>query len=231
MIKMKKVNAKTIVELLKSLHIITEIQHNGSSLFMSCLLRPYELDKLKKIDATMNPSPLLFTFNPSGYQPVGLFHALLGFLLTLQKKFSLHEQRYRNRVTLFFGDVNVEIFSTPSNLEIRVTKADKEKCLEVKKLLSDQIHAIMKEMQHMKSNELGIAFYCPKSLTSGPSSSPHIAKYEMLAAEVSPRAILRCYEDKCEDHLLPIELEDKHNIWFEVCNNQSCVSLSYTLIL
>ena len=193
---------------------------------MSCLLYPDPLlDELKGLDklTSMNPSPLLFTFK-SGHQPVGLFHALLNSLLA---KFSLDEERYRNRVTLFFGSMNVEILSTPSNLEIRVTEADKEKCLEVKKLLWDQIHVIIAEVLSMKGVIVGLGLYCLKSVAGchqslSSSCEVHVATNYKPNACGGLAPVFRC---KHKSHH-PMVLEESHKIWFEVnfMSNVICYS-------
>ena len=232
----KPVNSEMIVALLKHVHIITELP-NGN-LFMSCLLHPFHLDELKKLDklSEMNPAPLLFTFD-SGYQPVGLFHALMASLLLKYKdRFTLYEERYRNKIDVLYNEAFFTILSNASMLEIQISKADKAKCLEVKKLLWDQVHDIIKEMPHMKNIKVCLGFYCPKSFTaSHPSAkipslesdknplgkspqteSPlHIAIMLPGQSGTDPTQVnFRC-KKKC-DNLHPMTLEDKHKIWFEV---------------
>ena len=203
--KTGKIDTRKIVALLKHLHVITEIHNGNIRLFMSCLLRCYPTAKLgigKGQLSAMNPAPLLFTFS-TGYQPIGLFHVLLSRLLC--KKFFLHEERFRNRVVLFYEGVKVEIISAPSNLEIRMKKG--MMCKEVLDLLDGEIRAIIKEMPHMRNIECYISFPCPLSLQHS-SESVHLAKLVMS----SSKAFLCCSE--CVE---PMELEGRHKIWFEVC--------------
>ena len=203
--KTRKIDTRKIVALLKYLHVITEIHNGDIRLFMSCLLRCYPTAKLgigKGQLSAMNPAPLLFTFS-TGYQPIGLFHILLSRLLC--KKFFLHEERFRNRVVLFYRGVKVEIISTPSNLEIRMKEG--MMCKEVLDLLHGEIKTIMKEMPHMKNIDCYIAFPCPLSLQHS-SESVHLAKLKISSSE----SFLCCSE--CVE---PIELDRRHKIWFEVC--------------
>ena len=208
--KAKKLGTRKIVELLKHLHLITEIHNGGVRLFMSCLLHPYPSQKLnisKEELSSKNPAPLFFSFS-TGYQPISLFHVLLSHLLS--KIFLLHEKRYKNRVLLYYRTVKVEIISTSSNLEIRMNKV--EMCKEVLDLLKTEIGEIMEEIPHMKHMDFYISFYCPMSLLhSSASDSVHLAKLQQDQMPFS-EFFLCCSE--CESSM---KLEMKHKIWFEVC--------------
>ena len=66
---------------------------------------------------------------------------------------------YRNRVILYYEDVDVEIISRPSHLEIQMSKATK--CKEVLELLRGEITATMNELPHMRSLHINFTFHCP----------------------------------------------------------------------
>ena len=121
--KTKGISAEKIVEMLKHMNIISEIHTKRDiRLFMSILLHPFpEFAVIMKAEhiVSLNPSPLVFTFHSSRYQPIGLYHILLAQLL--RKNFFLDDKRYRNRVILVHEGKKIEILSTPSYLEIRVT--------------------------------------------------------------------------------------------------------------
>ena len=216
--KTKQIDTRKIVELLKHLHVISEIKNGDIRLFMSCLLRPYPLDKLEMSNQellSMTPAPIIITFSPTGYQPISLFHVLLSRLLC--KKLLLDETRYRNRVILYYEDVDVEIISRPSHLEIRMSKATK--CKEVLELLNEQITSIMNELPHMRSLRINFAFHCPKALmhSNDSSVSIHLVKFEQTKVS----RILRCCE--CGGPRI-LDLEMKHKIWFEVCTLVKCIT-------
>ena len=149
--KAKGISAEKVVEMLKHMNIISEIHiKRDIRLFMSILLHPFpEFANIMKAEhiVSLNPSPLVFTFNPSRYQPIGLYHILLAQLL--RKDFFLDDQRYRNRVILVHEGKKIEILSTPSNLEIRVTNGDRASCVAVRKLIQNEIEAIISTTPHM----------------------------------------------------------------------------------
>ena len=176
-----KIGTDKVVEMLKHLNIISEIRNGDVRLFMSCLLHPFpEFADIMKAEyiLSLNPSPLVFTFHPSRYQPVGLFHILLAQLLC--KDFQLVDQRYRNRVILFHAKNKVEILSTPSHLEIRVTNSNRASCVAVRNLLQNEIEGIIHTTPHMSGVTVKTAFYCTHSLANSPNTAvPHLMQYSV----------------------------------------------------
>ena len=95
--KTKGIRAEKVVEVLKHMNIISEIHNGDIRLFMSILLHPFpEFGNIMKAEyiVSLNPSPLVITFHPSRYQPVGLYHILLAQLL--RRGLLLDDERYRN---------------------------------------------------------------------------------------------------------------------------------------
>ena len=141
----------------------------------------------------------------------------------LRKDFYLHDQRYRNRVILFHAKKKVEILSTPSHLEIRVANGDRASCVAIRNLLQSEIEAIIHTTPHMSSVTVKTAFYCTRSLANSPDTAvPHLVQYPVHCSHHSTgNTTSTCtWCNECED---VIELENKHQIWFEASEYYYCL--------
>ena len=121
-------------------------------------------------------------------------------------------------VILVYEGKKIEILSTPSNLEIRVTNGDRASCVAVRKLLQNEIESIINTTPHM-SDVVNTAFYCTRSLDNRPDIKPHLVEYPhkpLQQSIVNPLAVTWC--NTCKETMC---LEEKHKIWFEVFNYYS----------
>ena len=208
--------------MLKHMNIISEIHTKRDiRLFMSILLHPFpEFANIMKAEhiVSLNPSPLVFTFHPSRYQPIGLYHILLAQLLR-GNKVLLHDQRYRNRVILFHKNKQFEILSTPSYLEIRVDKDAIALCVAIRELIQNEIETIISTTPHMSGISANTAFYCTRSLDNRPDTTPHLVEYPSRCQQYST------VDTVCNVCPCTMGLEDKHRIWFEVSYIFVCITL------
>ena len=203
-----------IVELLKHYNIISEIHNGDIRLFMSCLLRPYEDEDCTDV-LSINPAPLLFTFHPSGYLPVGLFHILTSRLLNSQE-FDLDENRFKNRIGFIYGNAKVEILSNVYYLEARIVSVSApERYIMLRELLETEITSILACTPHMMQTKMNLSFYCPDSMKTTGSIHIAICKNSSVVnpKKESPK-ILSC--SKCSTMAKIIQLHDKHKVWFQV---------------
>ncbi len=131
----QEIRTKAIITLLKHYNIVSEITSNEGNnrsssssvtnsvtrndeerpLFMPCLLLPYPepQDQSGTPQTTtvekFQPAPLLFTFQPYGYPPMGLFYMLIAKLVNKSSKFRLKKERYRNKISFTYGRVQVQL--------------------------------------------------------------------------------------------------------------------------
>ena len=207
----QRIPTTAIIDLLKYHNIVTEIGNGDKRLFMTCLLRPCPPEESAKASPA-DPTSLLFTFRPHGYQPICLFHVLTSKLLQ-SKKFRLDPIRYRNKISFRYSNIHVELLSKVAFLEVRVNTRNPKKCVCLQELLQKELDAIIDEIPHMKGTQVKPAFYCPASI-HGSSESPHIAMVEendeVEECDDPPR-IIWCYT--CNKQL---EVEAHHLMWFKV---------------
>ena len=207
----QRIPTSAIIDLLKYHNIVTEIGNGDKRLFMTCLLRPCPPEESAKASRA-DPTSLLFTFRPHGYQPICLFHVLTSKLLQ-SKKFRLDPIRYRNKISFRYSNIHVELLSKVAFLEVRVNTRNPKKCVCLQELLQKELDAIIDEIPHMKGTQVKPAFYCPASI-HGSSESPHIAMVEendeVEECDDPPR-IIWCYT--CNKQL---EVEAHHLMWFKV---------------
>ena len=202
---LQRIPTSAIIDLLKYHNIVTEIGNGDKRLFMSCLLRPCPPEESAEA-SRVDPTSLLFTFRPHGYQPICLFHVLTSKLLQ-SKKFKLNPIRYRNKISFRYSNIHVELLSKVAFLEVRVNTRNKAKCVLLQELLQQKLNAIIDEIPHMKDTEVEPAFFCPASI-HGSSETSHIAVVEECD---DPSRIIWCY--KCNKQL---EVEAHHEMWFKV---------------
>ena len=199
-----------IVDLLQYHNIVTEVGNVDRRLFMSFLLRPYTADSTEdKISSTQEEvAPLLFTFHPHGYQPIGLFHVLTSKLLQ-SKVFFLDMPRFRNKIMFIFGEAMVEVRSLASHLQVKVEHCSPKQCVHLRKCLQETLDSIMADVPHMKNIQVDVSFSCPKA----PTDYSHIAtlnKVEPLFND-EESLLLHCSKSHGSMHL-----ESCHRIWFNV---------------
>ena len=123
----QRIPTSAIIDLLKYHNIVTEIGNGDKRLFMTCLLRPCPPEESAKASRA-DPTSLLFTFRPHGYQPICLFHVLTSKLLQ-SKKFRLDPIRYRNKISFRYSNIHVELLSKVAFLEVRVNTRNPKKCV------------------------------------------------------------------------------------------------------
>ena len=208
---LQRIPTRAIIDLLKYHNIVTEIGNGDKRLFMSCLLRPCPPEESAEASC-VDPTSLLFTFRPHGYQPISLFHVLTSKLLQ-SKKFKLDPIRYRNKISFRYSNIHVKLLSKVAFLEIRVDTPNPKKCVRLQELLQQELNAIIDKIPHMQDTKVKPAFFCPASI-HGSSESPHIAMVEEndeVEESDDPPRIIWCY--KCNKQL---EVEAHHLMWFKV---------------
>ena len=241
---LQRIPTRAIIDLLKYHNIITEIGNGDKRLFMSCLLRPCPPEEASGISST-DAAPLLFTFQPHGYQPICLFHVLTSKLLQ-SKEFELDKPRYRNKICFAYGNAEVEIVSSVSHLEVHVNNCSQNRCILLRHLLLKELNAIIADVPHMTGTKVEQCFYCPHSIHG--NGTPHTATIRRCRplSRDEPSRVLRCNDCKRQR---TTRLEAHHEIWLEVsctltykewklsqssyhtCRNQAlCISMIWKMI-
>ena len=207
----EQIGTKATVELLSHHNVASEISNGGRKLFMPCLLRPCPASEEEVDINSMFPAPLVFTFHPSGYQPIGFFLAFASKLVS-NEDFILDRVRYRNKIGFIYVDTKVEILSTSTSLQVCIENSSPPcRCIDLRLTLLKVFNRIKLELPHVENTEIRHSFYCP-NITKG-GESVHLAEC-LINKDGSPR-ILCCV--KCKDSVaIPVQLETKHRIWFEV---------------
>ena len=99
---------------------------------MPCLLRPCPSSEEEVDINSMFPAPLVFTFHPSGYQPIGFFLAFASKLVS-NEDFFLDRVHFRNKIGFIYVDTKVEILSTSTSLQVCIeTSFPSSQCIDLK---------------------------------------------------------------------------------------------------
>lgn len=204
-----------IFELLKHLHIVSEIQciDDSMSYFMPCLLMPDIAQEITPENLlVMDLAPLIFTFS-TGYVPAGLFNALVVKLSQCHQWEPDEGVRFRNKVGFIIDNstlTRVELISRISCLEIQMENHNHQTCLWVKQNLEKELKTLMSTFAHMKNTQLEIGFYCPSSLMKK-NVRPHFA---ICRDHNTPqRMMCGCKPIRCSPAIS--DLQPQHKIWFE----------------
>ena len=207
----EQIGTKATVELLTHHNVASVISNGDRKLFMPCLLRPCPASE-EEVDINLFPALLVFTFHPSGYQPIGFFLAFASMLVS-NEDFILDHVRYRNKIGFIYVDTKVEILSTSTSLQVCIENSSPfSRCIDLRLTLLKVFNHIKMDLPHVRNTEIKHSFYCPNSTKGG--ESVHLAEC-LVSNDGSPK-ILRCIKCK-EPKTIHVQLERKHMIWFEVC--------------
>ena len=204
-----------LVKLLEYLHILVSIPEAGEY-FMPCVLRTEDLN-----DTTAHslPHPPLIIGFECGYCPVGVFSALMVYLLqhsqeessTLKWKIPHGATVYRNKVSFLVGfDLHkVTMIARPTYFEVQYecsvsqlhTPVHKV-CLYVRKTILNGLTVVIRSRNYTCKTTPLVGFYCPRPQCT---PTPHIA----ICDGENPSAM------ECISSKEPIELLSSHYMWFE----------------
>ena len=206
-----------LVKLLEYLHILVSIPE-ADEYFMPCVLQTADLD-----DATVHSlhyPPLVISFE-CGYCPVGIFSALIVYLLqhsqeessTLKWKIPNRVTVHRNKISFLVGDNldKVTMIARPTYLEVQY---DCERsasqlqtpvhtvCSHIRKTILDGLTVVIRSRNYTCKTTPLIGFYCPRPQCT--PTPPHIA-----VCEGETPSAMECISSK-----EPIAMPSSHFIWF-----------------
>ena len=176
------------LKLLEHLHIISHFQPHDTSkrefkYFMPCTLvhaQSMVCDSTHSATAsfagtTQQVSPLLFTFK-CGYCPIGLFSALVAYLLANKMKSHFHWTLKpncisRNEISLLVPPYDtIKLMLLPTYLEVAMFPAHvrrermitvSEVCVEVRRCIEIAVREVASTLHYTSDAEHSLAFYCP----------------------------------------------------------------------
>ena len=224
-----------LVKLLEYLHILVPVHEAGcDEYFMPCVLQMEDLDDTM-VDSLPYP-PMIISFE-CGYSPVGVFSALIVYLLqhtqksifTLKWQIQFAAKVYRNKICFLVGhDLDkVTMIARPTYFEIQYDCSDSQihapvhtVCSQIRKDLLDGLAVVIKSRNYNCKTRPLIGFYCPRPQCT---STVHTA----ICEGKNPSAMV------CVSSKEPIGLLSSHFIWFgKVCSliilQLQISSLSYT---
>ena len=203
-----------LVKLLEYLHILVSIPEDGEY-FMPCVLRTEDLNNTTA--HSLSYPPLIIGFE-CGYCPVGVFSALMVYLLqhsqeqssTFKWKIPHGATVYRNKVSFLVGkDLHkVTMIARPTYFEVQYECSVSqlhtpvhEACLYIRKAILTGLTVVIRSRNYTCKTTPLIGFYCPRPQCT---PTPHIA----ICEGENPSAM------ECISSKEPIELLSSHCIWF-----------------
>ena len=173
------------LHIISRLHIMDEIKY-----FMPCTLAhiqstaPELTHSSSAMPSTHKVPPLLITFQ-CGYCPIGLFSALVVYLLANKMKSELNwelqtECIYRNAISFCVGPYDtVTLRLTPTYLEMVIIPDEEERelnveaiCTEVKYCIKKAIAKVTSDLHYTRNVEYSLAFYCTGRHRAGVECHP-----------------------------------------------------------
>ena len=205
-----------LVKLLEYLHILVPISEAGQDeYFMPCVLKMEDLD-----DTTVQslPYPPLIISFECGYSPVGVFSALVVYLLqhtqesmsTLKWQIPHRAKVYRNKICFLVGQYldKVTMIARPTYFEIQYDCSASQVhtpvhtvCSQIRKDILDGLAVVIKSRNYKCKTTPLIGFYCPRPQCT---SAIHTA----ICEGKNPSAMV------CVSSKEPIGLLSRHFIWF-----------------
>ena len=205
-----------LVKLLEYLHILVSISEAGlDEYFMPCVLQTKDLNNTV-VDSLPYP-PLIVSFE-CGYCPVGVFSALVVYLLqhsqkktsTLKWKIPHGATVYRNKISFLVGyDLNkITMIAKPTYFEVqydcpasRLHTPVHTVCSHICEDILNGLAVVIGSRNYTCNTTPLIGFYCHRSQCT---PTPHIA----ICEGKNPSAMM------CISSKEPIGLLPSHHIWF-----------------
>ena len=216
-----------VIELFKHCHILCET--GSQEFFMPCLLRT-DNSIIKEANdpqslALLDPAPILFV--PKSIKvkncatPLGVFSALV-VEMSADGKWECNKSEFcfKNRIQFDVVDRasgrkhTIELRLYASYIELRHVHGpiNTKMLVTFHRELCTALDRISQQFSHTKAIKWEWGFYCPGGLKEG--SRPHLA----LVERNIPAVEMTCnFEPPCCKRIT--DLEEKHEIWFEVSNN------------
>ena len=202
-----------LVKLLEYLHILVPVHEAGrDEYFMPCVLQVEDLDDTAF--HSLPYPPLIISFE-CGYSPVGVFSALIVYLLqhsqqkssALKWKIPHGETLYRNKIDLRVGhDLDkVTMVAWPTYFEVQYASTLHHPvhtvCSQIREDILNGLTVVIRSRNYTCKTTPLISFYCPRPQCT---PTPHIA-----ICEGKNPSVMECSSSK-----EPIGLLSSHFIWF-----------------
>ena len=205
-----------LVKLLEYLHILVSISEAGlDEYFMPCVLLTEDLNDT--VADSLPYPPLIVSFE-CGYCPVGVFSALVVYLLQhSQKKGSPLKWKiphgatvYRNKINFLVGhDLNkITMIARPTYFEVQCDCTATQlhtpvhtSCSHIRRAILDGLAVVIRSRNYTCNTTPLIGFYCHRPQCT---PTPHIA----ICEGKNPSAMM------CISSKEPIGLLSSHHIWF-----------------
>ena len=216
-----------VIALFKHCHILCET--SSKEFFMPCLLQTdnsiiEEANDSQNL-ALLNPAPILFVpmskFQRNCATPLGVFSALVVEMSADGKwKCNKSEFCFKNRIQFDVLDrtsgrkhtVELRLYATYIELRHVHGPINTKMLVTFHRKLCNALDRISQQFSHTKAIKWEWGFYCPGSLKEG--GHLHLA----LVERNIPAVEMTCnFEPPCRKRIT--DLEEKHEIWFEVSNN------------
>ena len=191
----KLLTVDQFLTLMEHLHIISRLHEADEKYFMPSILlthaestAPELPPSSSAIPSTQQVPPLLFTFK-CGFCPMGLFGALVVYLLANKMKSELEWELQTDRISRkaitfsVFPHDTVTLRFTPKYLEVEMIPGEEGErepsvegvCTHVRSCIETAIQEVTSDLHYMEHAEHELAFYC--SHEAGPELYPAKIKY------------------------------------------------------